>query len=304
MHVLRKTYADTMGSLRSVLALAGSALAFFCTVGFTNSYGVFQQVCSHHCIAFHGSASMFNGSHSENKADSLQYYTAHYLPTYTNFQISWIGSFAIFTFFACAPPVGLLADRYGPTTLILIGAIFEVVAIFMVSLCRDYYQFFLAQAVLLGASMSLIAMATSTVVPMYFKKNRGLAQGISIGGSSLGGVLWPIALDRMLNKDKISFGWTIRIVGFVMIPLLVLVFLFVRKPPIPKAEDSGPESGEKPKAKPKKDLTSLKQPPFILLCCGLALAYFGFFAPIFYVSIYATHLNFSENFAFFSCLTL
>ncbi|GIZ44093.1 hypothetical protein CKM354_000730200 [Cercospora kikuchii] len=265
-------------SWRSVSALCGSALAYFITVGFINAYGVFQQ-----------------------------YYTAHYLPTYSNFQISWIGAFANFMVFACAVPAGILADRFGPTIPILIGCILEAVAIFMISLCREYYQFFLAQAVLLGVGMSFIAIPTSTIVPLYFERNRGLAQGLSIAGSSLGGIVWPITLDQMLNKDNLSFGWTMRIIGFVLLPLMAIVLLTVRKP-IPTASASYPvgaavqqeEKGEANTTKKvKKDLTPLKQPPFILLCIGLAIAYFGFFTPLYYIPVYAaTSLRKSEDFAF------
>ncbi|KXS97744.1 hypothetical protein AC578_3191 [Pseudocercospora eumusae] len=254
---------------RSILALAGSALAYFCTIGFLNAYGVFQQ-----------------------------YYTAHYLPTYSNFQISWIGSFSTFMLFGAAAPAGIIADRLGPTIPILCGSIVDVSAIFMVSLCREYYQFFLAQGVLLPIGMSFVAISTSTIVPQYFIRNRGLAQGVSIGGSSLGGVVWPVALDQLLNHDGISFGWSMRIVGFVLIPLLALALLCLRRPKKPEGEsDAGRTSEEK--VKPNKDFSKLKQPAFIFMCLGLAIAYFGFFAPLFYVSVYATHLGFSENLAFY-----
>lgn len=203
--------------------------------------------------------------------------------------------------FACAPAAGLLADRYGPTIPILVGAILQVLAIFMVSLCREYYQFFLAQGVFLGVGMSFTAIATSTIVPMYFQRNRGLAQGISIGGSSLGGVLWPVALDQMLNKNAISFGWSMRIIGFVMIPLLGMVLVCVRRPVPVNAAAGGVEDATSSERSPKanKDFSGLKQPAFILLCSGLALAFFGFFVPLFYTSVWATSLGFSENFAFY-----
>ncbi|EME85183.1 uncharacterized protein MYCFIDRAFT_46639 [Pseudocercospora fijiensis CIRAD86] len=260
--------------MRSILALAGSALAYFCTVGFLNAYGVFQQ-----------------------------YYTAHYLPTYSNFQISWIGSFSTFMLFGAAAPAGMIADRFGPTIPILCGSIVEVFAIFMVSLCREYYQFFLAQGVLLPIGMSFIAISTSTVVPQYFIQNRGLAQGVSIGGSSLGGILWPVALDQLLNHDGIGFGWSMRIVGFVLIPLLALALLCLRTPKKTQGDHDAEANKErniedKPKSK-KKDYSKMKQPAFIFMCLGLATAYFGFFAPLFYVSVYATHLGLSENLAFY-----
>ena len=210
--------------------------------------------------------------------------------------------------FACAVPAGILADRFGPTIPILIGCILEAVAIFMISLCRECYQFFLAQAVLLGVGMSFIAIPTSTIVPLYFERNRGLAQGLSIAGSSLGGIVWPITLDQMLNKDNLSFGWTMRIIGFVLLPLMAIVLLTVRKPNSTKTETdpvdaaAQQEKGEAntvPTKKAKKDLTPLKQPPFILLCVGLAIAYFGFFTPLYYIPVYAaTSLRKSEDFAF------
>lgn len=205
--------------------------------------------------------------------------------------------------FACAPLAGMATDRYGPTIPILVGSVCQILAIFMTSLSDEYYQLFLAQAVLLGGGMSLVAISTTAMVPLYFPRNRAFAQGVSVSGSSLGGVLWPIALDRMLNKDGISFGWTLRIVGFIMLPLLAMALIFVRRPRVAKADNTVTENGElnheKPETKPRADLSGLKQPTFILLCCGLALAYLGFFAPFVYVSIYASHLGFSEDFAFY-----
>ena len=94
-----------------------------------------------------------------------------------------------------------------------------------------------------------------------------------------------------------------RIIGFVMIPLLGMVLVFVRKPVSARSTPTGVEGGtasEKNKnSKAKKDFSGLKQPAFILLCSGLALAFFGFFVPLFYTSVWATSLGFSENFAFY-----
>lgn len=106
-----------MNSLRSGLALAGAALAYFVTVGFVNAYGVFQE-----------------------------YYTSDVLRDLSQFQISWLGSFAIFCIFAFAPLGGMLADKYGPTPVMAVGSLAMLIAIFMISLCKDYYQFFLGMS--------------------------------------------------------------------------------------------------------------------------------------------------------------
>lgn len=132
----------------------------------------------------------------------------------------------------------------------------------------------------MGFGMCFVAIPASGMVPRYFNRNRGLATGISVGGSSLGGVLWPIAFDQMLHHDGISFPWSMRIAGFIMIPLCVFCCIFVR-PPVtaPKAVDQTsvekgeqqPATGPEPK---KKHLSVLRKPPFILLCCGLVSIFY------------------------------
>ncbi|KAK4541431.1 hypothetical protein LTR36_008032 [Oleoguttula mirabilis] len=262
-------------SLRSGLAAGGSALAYFYTVGFLNAFGVFQE-----------------------------YYTSDVLRGKSNFQISWLGSFALFIMFAFAPVAGILADKIGPTLPITFGSVALLVAMFMISLCRAYWQFFLAQGLLLGLGMSFTAIPASGMVPRYFKRNRGLATGITVAGSSLGGIIWPIAFDQMLHRDGISFPWAMRIAGFVMIPLCIICILTIRLPVQPKRATEEVEKGsmtEKTTDKPqeKKDLSVLRKPPFVLLCAGLFLAVFGFFAPLFYVSTYAVSLGMTPSFAFY-----
>ncbi|KAK4502647.1 hypothetical protein PRZ48_006073 [Zasmidium cellare] len=266
---------------RSILVLASSALALFCTAGFINAFGVFQT-----------------------------YYTIHYLPQESAFDISWIGSMTTFLFFGLGFPAGLLSDKTSPMVPISIGAVCQVVAVFMISLCTKYYQFFLAQGVLLGIGMALITIPTTSVAPLYFQRNRAFAQGISVAGSSLGGVIWPIILDQMLNADNVSFGWTIRSVGFMQLLFLAIVVVGVRrpkafKPPKKDVEDQAettPETKEPEQqpTQPKRNrLTHLWTPSFFFLCSGLAIFYFGFFAPFFYVSIYAITLGVSESFSIY-----
>lgn len=58
-------------------------------------------------------------------------------------------------------------------------------------------------------------------VGQYFHKNRGAAMGLAVGGSSLGGVIFPIALSKMVYNKNVGFGWSIRILGFLMVALLL-----------------------------------------------------------------------------------
>lgn len=73
----------------------------------------------------------------------------------------------------------------------------------------------------------------------WFQKKRALAMGIIASGSSMGGVVLPIMVNRLI--PTIGFGWTMRICAFLMLGLLVITNLTVRSRlrPQPKNYDSG-----------------------------------------------------------------
>ncbi|KAK1488935.1 ATPase [Colletotrichum cuscutae] len=265
---------------RSRLAVVGASLSLFCTAGFLNAFGIFQEYYQ-----------TFLGESESN--------------------ISWIGSISISIVYLCAPISGVLTDRLGPTILLCIGSIGQLFALFMTSLCKQYYQVFLAQGILLGVSMSLIFCPPVAVVSRRIPHRRGLALGLTIGGSSIGGIIWPILLEQLLNKRQLGFGWTMRVVAFTMAPLLAFACITVVDAPAPQASLSpihaasdGDEKGttssnDEIQSKSKANYSILKNKTFILLCGGLALGYFGLFTPVFFVTGFGVQHGLSTSTAFY-----
>ncbi|KAI0965591.1 putative MFS monocarboxylate transporter [Xylaria arbuscula] len=274
-------------SFRSWLAVAGASLGTYCTVGFFNAFGVYQE-----------------------------YYATGLLKAYSESDISWIGSVTIFLLYIGSPIAGILVDRIGPTKLLIIGSVGELVAIFLSSLCTEYYQLFLSQAVLLGACSSFILTPCAAVVSRRLPHRRGFALGITIGGSSIGGVIWPIMLQQLLYARGVSFGWVQRAIGFTMLPLLAVACLTVvdaekessKSAPLESEESEesvmGGNNSETPlpEEEPKTGhpmIVLFKNPAFVLLCLGLALTYLGLFTPFFYISTYAVSKGESSSTAFY-----
>jgi fucose permease len=92
-----------------------------------------------------------------------------------------------------------------------------------------------------------------------------------------------------------------RILGFIMIPLLALVVLTVRNPVVPQQtpEDGTSSDHEKENVTRKEYRKDIAKPPFILLVCGLFLSYLGFFTPFYFIPTYATHLGMSQTLSFY-----
>lgn len=108
----------------------------------------------------------------------------------------------------------------------------------------------------------------------YFNKNRAAAMGGAVAGSSLGGVVFPIALSRMLNTPSLGFGWSVRICGFLMLALLSITML-----------------GIKARLPPRKGrfllLSAFKEPQFDALILSIFFMMLGFFVPFFCIPTYA-----------------
>lgn len=189
----------------------------------------------------------------------------------------------------------------------LIGSVGVVFSLMMTSLCKEFYQFILAQGVLLGISMALLVCPVLALIGQYIKVKRALAMAIVISGSSLGGVVWPIVLTQLLKKPNIGFGWTMRIAGFIMVPLLSLTCLWCR-PPLessssmaqqPSSDDTK-SKGEEKDTPEKTDYSFLRKPSVVLTCVAFFIIYFGMFSPFFYVSSYGVARGFSSSLSFYT----
>jgi MFS family permease len=144
----------------------------------------------------------------------------------------------------------------------------------MTSLCKEYWQFILAQGILTGTAMGLIQFPAMAAVTQYFDKKRAAALGAVVAGSSIGGVVMPIALSKMLNSTSLGYGWSVRIIGFILIPMLAFscVTVTARLPPRKSAFFL---------AAPFKSLK------YCLITAAMFFMFIGMFAPLFYIPTYA-----------------
>lgn len=164
------------------------------------------------------------------------------------------------------------------------AALSYVFSIMMTSLCKEYYQFILAQGLLGGLSIGMLLSPSLAVTGHYFQKNRAKAMGVVVAGSSLGGVLIPIMLTKMFPNPNLHFGWTMRIVGFFMLAILAPSCYAIR-PRLP------PRRGRflLPRA-----FTEL---PYVAMVAGIFMLLLGVFVPMFYLPSYAISHGMSPTLA-------
>lgn len=167
-----------------------------------------------------------------------------------------------------------LALTYTQPQVVRPATILYLFAVMMLSLCKTYWQIMLVQGILMGIAMAFLQFPAFAAASQYFRKNRAAALGVMVAGSSLGGIVMPIILSRLLNSSNLGFGWAVRIVGFLMMPFLLFACVAVV-----------------PRLPPRRNkfwlLAAYKDAKFVLFCVAFFFILVGMFTPIFFLPTYA-----------------
>ncbi|TVY21299.1 putative transporter MCH4 [Lachnellula arida] len=236
--------------------------------------------------SFCGSFSVFGIINST--AVLLQYFQEHQLKNYSPSQIGWIFGVSLFLTFFCGAPIGPIFDAYGPRALIFCGSILLVASMFLLGLCTQYWHFFMVYSVLNGIGGCLINTPCIASIGHFFLRKRGNATGIAMTSGSIGGIIFPLMLQRLF--PMVGFAWATRILGFIILSLLIVANLLVRSR-LPRKS-----IGSWKKVSP--DLTVFKDLPFTFVTLGIFLMEWGIFVPLTYITSYAVAHGHSSAFGF------
>lgn len=128
------------------------------------------------------------------------------------------------------PLVGWLTDRFGARRPILVcvtlfGAFYASLAALTPRLWHLYAVFLLLGLVGSGTS----AVPHASLISRWFTERRGLALGVAMCGTALGGVVWPSASQWLLSR----FGWRNAYAmsgAAVLLVAVPLLWLWLREP--------------------------------------------------------------------------
>lgn len=229
------------GGLQAWLHVLGAFMLWFNTWGILNAFGVFQT-----------------------------YYESGKLFTKSSSDISWIGSIQSFMLLAVGIFVGPIYDRGYLRSLLVVGSFGVVFGHMMLSLCTEYWQVLLAQGFCVGIGAGCLFVPSVSVLPTYFSTRIGLAVGVGSSGSSIGGIIYPIILYRLI--DRIGFAWSVRVVAFIALGTLLIPIAIMRM------------RVKAPKARALIDWSAFADVPFIGFVIATLIGFMGLSIVLFYLS--------------------
>ncbi|TCD65380.1 hypothetical protein EIP91_002744 [Steccherinum ochraceum] len=212
------------------------------------------------------------------------HYSANQLKGMSESKISWIGTFLLFFYFFTAAPIGRVFDSTGPTVLLTVGSVLTVFGLMMVSLCKEYYQFFLAEGLILGVGTALVFYPALNAIAHFYSKKRGTMMGLTTAGSSIGAIVFPIAFNKLI--PTVGFPWAVRIIGFICLALLVPMVLLI-KSRLPRREFGGLSSVI--------DFSGLRETTYTLFVVGAMITGLGLYNPYFYSQTFSEDHGYSDN---------
>ncbi|KAI5304871.1 hypothetical protein KEM56_005782 [Ascosphaera pollenicola] len=245
------------GGLRAWGVVLGSWMALFGSMSFMNSIGTFQ-------------------SHLERTQ----------LSDYRPEIIGWIFGVYNGLTFLLGTQAGPIFDARGPRVLICCGGVLTILFLMLLGVCTKYWHFMLVYGVVGGSSLSLIFGPAISIVAHYFNARRGFATGIASSGGAVGGVVFPLMLQRLF--DTVGWAWATRLAGFVCILTFSLAGLLI-KPRFP------PKPLTLSRVRP--DFKIFGQAGLTLTSLGVFFMEWGLFIPFAYLSSYALANGSSQTFA-------
>ncbi|WPG98119.1 Hypothetical protein R9X50_00090500 [Acrodontium crateriforme] len=241
------------GGLQAWLQVLGSFMLFFNTWGILNTFGVYQT--------YYESGQLFQESSSN---------------------ISWIGSVQALMVLLVGVVSGPIYDRGHLRLLLIFGTFGVVFGHMMLSLCHTFWQVILAQGFVIGIGGGCLFIPAVAILPTYFSSRIGLAIGLAASGSSMGGIIYPIMFYRLLGAEQLSFGWSVRILGFTALATLIL-----------------PITVMKMRVKPGKvrtmiDLTAFTDVPYMTFVVGSLIGFIGLYVGLFYISFFGQQTGITD----------
>ncbi|KAK9767848.1 hypothetical protein K7432_002030 [Basidiobolus ranarum] len=211
-----------------------------------------------------------------------QHYLSHtYAGRVSASSLSLVGTIGAGAMPICGIVTGRLADKYGYKLIAFCGTIGISLGLILASFATEVWHLYLTQGLLYGVGSSLCFFPAISVPSQWFKQKRGLAVGIAVSGSGVGGLALVPLTSKLISS--LGYQWALRITGIFSFVLLSVACLLLRTRL--KVQVTGPIF----------DIELFKNLKFIVMWCGGAIFSFGYLIPIYYIPEYASSINLSVS---------
>lgn len=210
--------------------------------------------------------------------------------------VSLVFSICAFLYFLLGAPAGMLADRFGPRRVSLLGAAVLVLGLVGSSFAPSLAVLYVTYSIGIGVGVGLTYVPSVGAVQPWFQQRRTFATGIAVAGIGASNLVVPPLVALWIEL----YGWRGAYLALAGCSLLLAgtAACIIDNDPARRGRRPGSSSEPKPVPGPQSGFTlgeALRSSVFWMLYAALFLPTIGVFVPMVHLAPYATDQGHPES---------
>jgi MFS family permease len=181
-----------------------------------------------------------------------------------------------------APLATRIIHVFGTRVCLHIGVFLETLSLVGASFCKQKYQIILAQGFCFGWGMGFLFVGSVGIVSQWFTKKRSLANSIAASGSGLGGLMYSLVTQRVIDKNGLP--WAFRVLAICVFTVNLTASNLIR--------DRNQQTGSRHRSF---DFSLLRRPEFLLLQAWSFFSMLGYTILLFSLPAYGRSIGLSPQ---------
>ncbi|KAI8865388.1 MFS general substrate transporter, partial [Ramicandelaber brevisporus] len=199
------------------------------------------------------------------------------------------GSIQIAALSLVGSPAGVACERHGYRAVLVAGCAVAMAGLLLASFvgADNLWLLVVSHGVMLGSAAALICVPATSIPSVWFRRHRGLANGLLMAGNGVSGLAFPPLIQMLI--ERVGVHWTFRI--------LIAVFAVLGLAPsccIRERTAAGRPSGGSPRTTLRRAVAAvfnfplLRNRPYLAFAAANVVCGTVFYLPYQYVPTYAT----------------
>lgn len=215
-----------------------------------------------------------------------EYLDHNIFPGGTKLDYSAVGGIAFGAGLLFAPFITWFSHRFTLHLTIALGIIFQGAALLLAAFSKKLWQIYLTQGLLISFGLAFLFIPAMTLIPQWFRKKRSVASGIGTGGSGLGGIVFNLGMQRIVEVRGVKWALIAQCIICSSLSTIALILTRTRRSAVFKDE------------KPKTLIVArqvFSKAGTWLLCGWISFTMLGYVILLYSLSAFTTSLGYSAK---------
>lgn len=133
-----------------------------------------------------------------------------------------------------APLINFMLIKTSVKKVLLLGIVVQNGSVLLAAYSTKLWQVYLTQGVGISFGIGAICFPNTNIVAPWFREKRSLALGISAGGAGLGGIVFNLSMQKIIDGQNVRWALLAQCIICSVLSAIALILIKTRKDEIEK----------------------------------------------------------------------